>query len=247
MNPDDAAAIPLNEHSIRRSVLLHVFPGLVATAIYLFAAQREAGQGASIIYSLFPAIMFGILPIELGILAYLGLNRNERLSFDGIVTYRKPMSKVQFVVFTINLAVWGCVLPALPLPTHRARPDQYGVCLVAAVAVLPRRHSSSLTHVAGLSSLGPLRLSSTALSDRSWKKRTIAAICCRASNVLAYGRRCSTCCSMLSPTSICRGKYRGASWPSCLLCTCPGCSKMSTFPWPSRYLSVYSFRSLLPW
>ncbi len=112
MNGFDSATVSASEHSTRTSVLLHVIPGLVATAIYLFAAQREAGQEASVIYSIFPAIMFGILPIELGILAYLGLDRNERLSFDGIILYRKRMGLVQLVVYTLNLAVWAafCLL-----------------------------------------------------------------------------------------------------------------------------------------
>ncbi len=95
------------QHSITQTIILHLLPACVTLAIYLLTAGIATGLGfpEDLARTLF-AIPIGVFLLEMGLLYYLGLKRNGRLSLQGIVLYRERMSLLQYVLLGILLFGW---------------------------------------------------------------------------------------------------------------------------------------------
>lgn len=102
-------------HSILKSIVLHLLPGLLALTIYLLIARPVESMG-------FPSIMpwllsiFPVLLLELGYLFYEGKKRNGRMSLDGIIVYRQPLKAGEVILWTVGTFVAVLVLYILSGP-----------------------------------------------------------------------------------------------------------------------------------
>jgi membrane protease YdiL (CAAX protease family) len=94
---DQTDALP--EHSIPRSILLHLLPGAFLALVYILTAPlfMEAGWPAFTAFLL--AIVLVLVPFELGVLLFLGYQKNGRLSFQGVVLYRESIPLWQYFAF----------------------------------------------------------------------------------------------------------------------------------------------------
>ena len=94
------------QHSIGRSIVLHLLPGALMLVFYLITAPLVENLGFPSFMALLLAIAFVLIPFELGYLLYRGKKRNGRYSLQGIVLYREPMPWWQYVALTIPLFLW---------------------------------------------------------------------------------------------------------------------------------------------
>ena len=102
----------LADHSALLSIFLHLLPGVVtgAVAVALLPAVVAAGYPPHV--ALVLSIPLAMIPVQLGLLLYLGYKRNGRLSLQGVVLYREPIQLRKYLVyvplvFMASLAVIG--------------------------------------------------------------------------------------------------------------------------------------------
>jgi uncharacterized protein len=97
------------QHSIGRSVVLHLLPGALITLFFALTAPVAHGLGFPSLLAIFLAIPFVLIPFELGYLLREGRRRNGRISLEGVVVYREPIPLWQFVLLVIGLFLWSGV------------------------------------------------------------------------------------------------------------------------------------------
>jgi len=79
------------QHTLLVSILLHLVPGVLATILFVLLEGPVVAFGFPPIAAFLAAIALVVIPFELGLLLWLGRNRNGGLSLDGVVLYREPM------------------------------------------------------------------------------------------------------------------------------------------------------------
>ena len=112
------ADIEVQQHSLVRSITLHLLPGVVMLGFFLVLGPLVETLGMPSLFVLFLGIPCVIVPIELGYLLYQGKQKNGSFSLKGIVLYREPIPLWQYVVLVaLGLAWMGflffAVAPAL--------------------------------------------------------------------------------------------------------------------------------------
>jgi hypothetical protein len=95
-------------HTISQTIALHLVPGALITAFYFLTAPLVIHAGDPALMSLLLAILFILIPFELGFLLYQGYQQNGRLPLKNIVLYREPMPVWQYFVLVPLLLGW-CV------------------------------------------------------------------------------------------------------------------------------------------
>lgn len=101
-------------------VALHLAPGLLATPAYIGLAPVVTGAGAPPALALLLVSLFVLLPVELGYLLYQGRRRNGRWAPAGVVLYRAPLARRQYLLLVPALLVWSAVSSTLLTPLDEA-------------------------------------------------------------------------------------------------------------------------------
>jgi membrane protease YdiL (CAAX protease family) len=83
-----------------KAVFLHLFPGLLALALFTLIARRVESMGYPSIMPWLISVSLTVIPFELGYLYYEGRRRNGRPSLDGVILYRQPLNAGQVVLWT---------------------------------------------------------------------------------------------------------------------------------------------------
>jgi membrane protease YdiL (CAAX protease family) len=102
------------QHSLARTVVLHLLPGALVTALYLVAAPVVRDFGFPSLMAFFLAASLVIIPYELGYLLYRA--RKDGTSFGGVVLYREPVPRTQFVALVLGLLAWSGIFFVLVYP-----------------------------------------------------------------------------------------------------------------------------------
>lgn len=97
----------VQQHSVGQSIVLHLLPGILILAFFVIAAPFLDNLGAPSFLALLLAIAFVLIPFELGYLLYQGKQSDGELSLRGIVLYRQPMPRWQYIVLAIPLFLWS--------------------------------------------------------------------------------------------------------------------------------------------
>jgi len=101
-----AAEYSVEQHTVAQTLLLHLVPGATLTiAFTLLGPWMKANHLPPMLAILLP-ILFVLIPLELGVLYYLGYRRNGRLSLEGIVLYRERLPIKEYFIFPLLLLVW---------------------------------------------------------------------------------------------------------------------------------------------
>jgi membrane protease YdiL (CAAX protease family) len=90
------------QHSLPRSIALHLLPGAALFGFVLVAAAL----GAPAILALLAGIALVIVPIELGYLLYQGRSKTGRWSVWAVVDYRQPMPVRRIALWAVPLVAW---------------------------------------------------------------------------------------------------------------------------------------------
>ena len=111
------------QHSIARTLVLHLLPGVLMLAFFIAGAPLVVG-GLEFppLMAVYLAILFVLIPFELGYLLYQARKRGVPLG--DIVLYRQPVPRGQFLALVLALFVWGIIIyplsPWWTFPSRRA-------------------------------------------------------------------------------------------------------------------------------
>jgi membrane protease YdiL (CAAX protease family) len=108
--------VSIEQHSILRSIILHLLPGALIALFFAITAQAVVAAGYPSIDALLLAILIVLLPIELGYLIYQGRARNGTISLSGIVLNREPIPAWQYLALVVPLILWGGLIFAISGP-----------------------------------------------------------------------------------------------------------------------------------
>jgi membrane protease YdiL (CAAX protease family) len=95
------------QHSIGKSVLLHLLPGFVFTLIYILGVRFTVGWGISPFFVFLIVGLLFLIPFEMGFLLYQAKKRNRSFSLMGIVLLRNKIPKWQFIILPVLLLGWA--------------------------------------------------------------------------------------------------------------------------------------------
>src|SRR5436190_23626577 len=110
----------VEQPSLPRLVVLHLLPGLLATAAYIAIVPIMRGWGFPTLLAAYLVLPAVIIPIELGYLLYQGGLRNGQPALRGVVLYREPIPVRQYFLLVPLLLVWGLAVSALASPVDQA-------------------------------------------------------------------------------------------------------------------------------
>lgn len=106
--------IAAGQHSLARTLVLHLLPGALITLFYVVAAPVVRGLGFPSLVAIYLAILIVLIPFELGYLLYRA--RRNGTSLGSVVLYREPVPRAQFVALVLGLFVWSSVFYVLIYP-----------------------------------------------------------------------------------------------------------------------------------
>jgi hypothetical protein len=96
----------VDHHSILRSIVLSLLPGILILLFLILFAPPANQLGISSTLVLFVAIALVLVPFELGYLLLLGKKLNGRLSLKGVIQFQDKIPLWQFFVFVPVLLLW---------------------------------------------------------------------------------------------------------------------------------------------
>ena len=102
------------QHSVARTVVLHLLPGILFLAFYVAALPVVRGLGFPSLMAIFLAIVFVFVPFQLGYLVYRA--RRDGTSFGEVVRYREPVPKGLFAGLVFSLFAWSALCAVLFTP-----------------------------------------------------------------------------------------------------------------------------------
>jgi len=116
MNSIISPDAPLEQHSLGQSIVLHLLPGVIATAVYVLTVPFFTGLGYPSITALYLPMILAVILVELGYLFYQGQKKNGSLSLNGIVNYRQHVPGWMYIVFPLLILIWGILVTGLVSP-----------------------------------------------------------------------------------------------------------------------------------
>lgn len=100
----------VEQHSISRSVVLHLLPGVLISAFYFLVAPLVVELAFPSLFALLLAIPVVLIPFELGYLLYEGTRKDGTLSLKGAVLYRERLPVWQYIVLVLPSLFWAIFL-----------------------------------------------------------------------------------------------------------------------------------------
>ena len=107
---------PLEQYSLGQSIVLHLLPGAIATAVYVLTVPFFTGRSYPAITALYLPMILAVILVELGYLFYQGQKKNGSLSLNGIVNYRQHVPGWMYIVFPLLILIWGILVTGLVSP-----------------------------------------------------------------------------------------------------------------------------------
>ncbi|MBI9045243.1 MAG: CPBP family intramembrane metalloprotease [Anaerolineaceae bacterium] len=94
------------QHSLIQSITLHLLPGICILVAFVLLAPILDRLGFPSTMALFIIIGIVLVPVELGILLYQGKKSTGKFTLKGVVLYREPLPKKQYIGLGIILFIW---------------------------------------------------------------------------------------------------------------------------------------------
>lgn len=104
------------QHSLVKSFLLHVLPGILVTAVFLLLKPLLDSTGSPPLLAFLLAVLLIDIPFMLGVMLKEGKKRNGRYSLEGVVLYREKVSWKTFVLVYVGAFVVVYILIMLVAP-----------------------------------------------------------------------------------------------------------------------------------
>lgn len=104
------------QHSVRRSLALHVLPGALIVVVFVVSAPLVMRMGFPPLFAMVTTGMLVGLGFQLWHLLHEGRKRNGTWSLQGIVLYQKPMPLWQYFVWVPLFTIAAFVINGLTSP-----------------------------------------------------------------------------------------------------------------------------------
>ena len=95
----------IEKHTIIQSIILHLFPGILMGIFYFLIRQPVQKFGYPSTFALILAIVFVLVPVELGYLLFKGKQATGRYTLDGLISYRTPIPWWQSILWILIVLV----------------------------------------------------------------------------------------------------------------------------------------------
>ncbi|MDO9085213.1 MAG: CPBP family glutamic-type intramembrane protease [Anaerolineaceae bacterium] len=92
----------VKQHSLLQSIIYHLLPGILIGVFYFLVRQPIENLGYPSVMGLIMAIIFILIPFELGFLLYQAKKTNGTYSLKGIISYTNPIPWWQ-LIFWVGL------------------------------------------------------------------------------------------------------------------------------------------------
>lgn len=89
------------QHSLLQSIIYHLLPGILIGIFYFLVRRPIENLGYPSVMSLILAIIFILIPFELGFLVYQGKKMNGTYSLKGIISYTNPIPMWQLILWVV--------------------------------------------------------------------------------------------------------------------------------------------------
>jgi uncharacterized protein len=115
-----------SQHTLGETIAYHLLPGIAILAGYVLITPfiRDAGLPSAIGISL--AVLFVLVPLELGILFWQGRKRNGKFSLEGIVLNREKTPTLPFALWAFIALFAAVACFALFSPIDKALLSLFG-------------------------------------------------------------------------------------------------------------------------
>jgi membrane protease YdiL (CAAX protease family) len=120
---DRSPRIPIEpQMDIGRSIVLHLVPGALVTALALLIVSPVTRLGYPPLMALYLAILGVLIPFEYGYLLYQGWRQAGTLTFTSVVLYRQLMPAWQVALWSVLLIGWSlaCFMLLAPVDAFLA-------------------------------------------------------------------------------------------------------------------------------
>ena len=94
----------IKKHSLTKSVILHLLPGLLIGACYFLFVPIVRANGFPSLMALLLAGIIALVPFQLGYLLYQKHKTGERL-FNGIIRYTNPLKIWQYILLVLAIII----------------------------------------------------------------------------------------------------------------------------------------------
>jgi membrane protease YdiL (CAAX protease family) len=99
-------SVSIPQHPLLTSIILHLLPGVVFLVLWFLVAPLIQRWGVPVAIAGSLAILFGQLPLVLGILLYQSRKQTGRFSLRDVIAYRRPVPLWQYLLFVPLLCIW---------------------------------------------------------------------------------------------------------------------------------------------
>ena len=108
-----------DQHSLTKSLLLHVTPGILVTVVFVLLKPLLDSTGFPPLLAFLLAVLIIDIPFMLGVMFSEGKKLNGRFSLEGVVLYRSKLPWKTFILVFIGafVGVYVLVMLATPLST----------------------------------------------------------------------------------------------------------------------------------
>jgi hypothetical protein len=91
----------VKQHSLLQSIIYHLLPGILIGVFYFLVRQPIENLGYPSVMGLIMAIIFILIPFELGFLLYQAKKTNGTYSLKGIISYTNPIPWWQLIFWVV--------------------------------------------------------------------------------------------------------------------------------------------------
>ena len=95
----------IEKHTTVQSIILHLFPGILIGGFYFLVRQPVQEFGYPSIFAFMLAIIFVLVPVELGYLLLKGKQATGRYTLDDLISYRTPIPWWQYIMWVLIVFV----------------------------------------------------------------------------------------------------------------------------------------------
>ena len=95
----------VEKHTWVESIIYHIFPGIFIGIFYFLVRAPLINNGFPSIFALMLAVVFVLIPIQLGFLLYQGKKSTGKYTLKGVIKYWKPISFWQAVLWVVGVFI----------------------------------------------------------------------------------------------------------------------------------------------
>lgn len=100
-------------HSLLKSVLFHLLPGIPIVVFYILVAPVLLEKGLPVAFTLCIAVPIILIPTQLLILFYHGYKKNHRLSLQDVLLYQDKSVIKNYLIYGLIIILWSGIVFAI--------------------------------------------------------------------------------------------------------------------------------------